>query len=141
MCGVPTIAGNPREGSRLLRFRVKTPNTNSEIGTTRLSRARNSFFAATSLALDAAGLRPEAGSPCSMAAVEWQRSPRIYVGDCLPACRRPRRLETQPPDNFLDLVVNALMRPHEGGDDDASRAIEVTAVEVAQRQSARGQPK
>jgi len=33
------IAANPREGSRLLRFWVKVPNTSSEIGTT-LSRAR-----------------------------------------------------------------------------------------------------
>jgi hypothetical protein len=39
MRGVPAIAANPREGSRLLRFRVKVPNTSSEIGTT-LSRAR-----------------------------------------------------------------------------------------------------
>jgi hypothetical protein len=33
------MAANSREGSRLLRFWVKAPNTNSEIGTT-LSRAR-----------------------------------------------------------------------------------------------------
>jgi hypothetical protein len=39
MRGVPAIAANPREGSRLLRFWVKVPNTSSEIGTT-LSRAR-----------------------------------------------------------------------------------------------------
>ena len=32
------MAENPREGSRLLRFWVKVPNTNSEIGTTRLAR-------------------------------------------------------------------------------------------------------
>jgi hypothetical protein len=38
MHGVPSIGVNPREGSRLLRFWVKAPNTNSEIGTT-LSRA------------------------------------------------------------------------------------------------------
>ena len=31
---------HPREGSRLLRFWVKAPNTNSEIGTTRLARLR-----------------------------------------------------------------------------------------------------
>jgi hypothetical protein len=40
MCDGPVIAANPREGSRLLRFWVKVPNTNSEIGTTRLARAR-----------------------------------------------------------------------------------------------------
>jgi hypothetical protein len=34
------MAANPREGSRLLRFWVKAPNTNSEIGTTRLARVR-----------------------------------------------------------------------------------------------------
>jgi len=34
------MVANPREGSRLLRFSVKAPNTNSEIGTTRLARAR-----------------------------------------------------------------------------------------------------
>jgi hypothetical protein len=34
------MAANPREGSRLLRFWVKPPNTNSEIGATHLSRAR-----------------------------------------------------------------------------------------------------
>ena len=39
MRGLPAIAANPREGSRLLRFWVKVPNTSSEIGTT-LSRAR-----------------------------------------------------------------------------------------------------
>ena len=33
------MAANSREGSRLLRFWVNAPNTNSEIGTT-LSRAR-----------------------------------------------------------------------------------------------------
>ena len=32
--------GSSIEGSRLLRFWVKVPNTNSEIGTTRLARAR-----------------------------------------------------------------------------------------------------
>jgi hypothetical protein len=32
MRGVPAIAANPREGSRLLRFWVEAPNTNSEIG-------------------------------------------------------------------------------------------------------------
>ena len=40
MCGVPAIAANPREGSRLLRFWAKVPNTSSEIGTTRLARPR-----------------------------------------------------------------------------------------------------
>jgi hypothetical protein len=40
MRGVPAIAANPREGSRLLWFWVKVPNSNSEIGTTRLARAR-----------------------------------------------------------------------------------------------------
>ena len=40
MRGVPAIAANPREGSRLLWFWVKVPNSNSEIGTTRLTRAR-----------------------------------------------------------------------------------------------------
>src|SRR5215469_4698412 len=49
MCGVPAIAGNPREGSRLLRFWVKTPNTNSEIGTTRLARAPACATRATTL--------------------------------------------------------------------------------------------
>jgi hypothetical protein len=39
MRGVPAIAANPREGSRLLRFWVNVPNISSEIGTT-LSRAR-----------------------------------------------------------------------------------------------------
>src|SRR5215467_15923539 len=34
MQGGPAIAANPREGSRLLRFWVKVPNTSSEIGTT-----------------------------------------------------------------------------------------------------------
>ena len=58
---------------------------------------------------------------------------QIYVGYRSPSCRRHRRLQTQPPDNFLHLIVNALMSPHEGSDDDASRAVEVTAVEVAQR--------
>jgi Transposase DDE domain len=33
------MAANPSEGSRLLWFWVKAPNTNSEIGTTRLARA------------------------------------------------------------------------------------------------------
>jgi hypothetical protein len=36
---VPAIAANSGEGSRLLQFWFKAPNTNSEIGTT-LSRAR-----------------------------------------------------------------------------------------------------
>jgi hypothetical protein len=40
MRGVPAIAANPREGSTLLWFWVKVPNSNSEIGTTRLARAR-----------------------------------------------------------------------------------------------------
>jgi hypothetical protein len=40
MRGVPAIAANPREGSRLLWFWVEVPNSNSEIGTTRLARAR-----------------------------------------------------------------------------------------------------
>jgi hypothetical protein len=39
MYGGPAIAANSRDGSRLLRFWVKVPNTSSEIGTT-LSRAR-----------------------------------------------------------------------------------------------------
>jgi hypothetical protein len=38
MRGVPAAA-NPRKDPRLLRFWVKAPNTNSEIGTTRLARA------------------------------------------------------------------------------------------------------
>ena len=37
-CGI--IAVNPRDGSRLLRFLVKAPYTDPEIGTTRLARAR-----------------------------------------------------------------------------------------------------
>jgi hypothetical protein len=40
MRGVRVIAANPRDGSRLLRFWVKAPNTDPEIGTTRLARAR-----------------------------------------------------------------------------------------------------
>jgi hypothetical protein len=40
MRGVPAIAANPREGSRLLWFWVKVPNSNSEIGTTRRARPR-----------------------------------------------------------------------------------------------------
>jgi hypothetical protein len=38
-CSVLAIAANSREGSRLLRFWVKVPNTNSEIGTQVASRA------------------------------------------------------------------------------------------------------
>jgi hypothetical protein len=52
MRGVPAIAANPREGSRLLRFWVKAPNTSSEIGTT-LSRARACGRRVTALTLSA----------------------------------------------------------------------------------------
>jgi hypothetical protein len=41
MRGVPAITANSRDGSRLLRFWVKAPYTDPEIGTTRLARARN----------------------------------------------------------------------------------------------------
>jgi hypothetical protein len=51
MRGVPAIAANPREGSRLLRFWLKAPSTNSDIGTTRLSRARSQAMASDRLHL------------------------------------------------------------------------------------------
>jgi hypothetical protein len=61
--GGPAIAANPREASRLLRFWVKVPNTNSEIGTTRLTRARargRQFLRSSQLAAHlATGLRPD----------------------------------------------------------------------------------
>lgn len=56
---------------------------------------------------------------------------QIHVRYRPPSCRRHRWLQTQPPDNSLHLVVNALMGLHEGGTEDESRAVEVTAVEVA----------
>jgi hypothetical protein len=40
MRGVPVIAANPRDASSLLRFLVDAPNTDPEIGQTRLVRAR-----------------------------------------------------------------------------------------------------
>jgi hypothetical protein len=65
MQGGPAIAANPRQGSRLLRFCVKVPNTSSEIGTT-LSRARACGSPRQAKCSNCAGsIRPASGDASS----------------------------------------------------------------------------
>ena len=57
----------------------------------------------------------------------------------LPASCRNRWFETQPTYDLLNVGIHAMMCCHEGRHDDAFDALDIGAVQAAQRQSAPGE--
>jgi len=85
---------------------------------------------------------PDAGDGATADASAGVRRPDLVliddvdVGFGQPPGRRHRRLEANPPNNLLDIGIDALMRGEEGRHLDANATVDVLAVEATEGQAA-----